>query len=413
MRIGHILRMIAGALRSPWVLFVVAFILRVIVGWQLSSARAAYFYKENEQARIAWAMVSGYGFSSPWPQTPLAPTAQQPPVYPWLLAGIFRIGGAYSLPSLRAAIVLNAAFSALTAVVLYRYGRRRFGDLAALTAAWVWACWIYEIVVSLRVWESSLSALLLAGSIWLLWRVRSAEHALPWLAFGGLAAIAALTNTTLLAVFVGFWIWLWFARARQSRDLSMRWLASIAVCLVLLLPWTIRNYLTFHRLIPVRDNLGMELWIGNHEGVTYLYDFRGGFPLIDPSEYNRLGELAFMEAKRKVALTFIRQHPRDFLRLSRQRALEFWLVPRGSVWWVASLIAWVGLALALWRKRFDAVPEAIVLTLYPLIYYVTHTWSTYRHPIEPVVILMACYAAAELTRRRNVPQKPVPLAVAD
>ena len=135
--------------------------------------------------------------------------------------------------------------------------------------------------------------------------------------------------------------------------------------------------------------------------------------MIDQSEYNRLGELAFMEAKREVALTFIRQHPRDFLRLSRQRALEFWLVPRGSVWWVASLIAWVGLALALWRKRFDAVPEAIVLTLYPLIYYVTHTWSTYRHPIEPVVILMACYAAAELTRRRNVPQKPVPLAVAD
>ena len=413
MRIGHVLRMIARALRSPWVLFAVAFLLRVIVGWQLMSARPGYFYTANEQARIAWAVVSGYGFSSPWPQTPLAPTAQQPPIYPYLLAGIFRLAGAYTLPSLKIAIALNAAFSSLTAVMIYQIGKRRFRDLAALTAAWVWACWIYEIVVSLRVWESSLSALLLAGSIWLLWRVRSAEHALPWLAFGGLAAIAALTNTTLLAVFVGFWIWLWFARARQSRDLSMRWLASIAVCLVLLLPWTIRNYLTFHRLIPVRDNLGMELWIGNHEGVTYLYDFRGGFPLIDPSEYNRLGELAFMEAKRKVALTFIRQHPRDFLRLSRQRALEFWLVPRGSVWWVASLIAWVGLALALWRKRFDAVPEAIVLTLYPLIYYVTHTWSTYRHPIEPVVILMACYAAAELTRRRNVPQKPVPLAVAD
>jgi len=413
MRIGHILRMIAGALRSPWVLFVVAFILRVIVGWQLSSARAAYFYKENEQARIAWAMVSGYGFSSPWPQTPLAPTAQQPPVYPWLLAGIFRIGGAYSLPSLRAAIVLNAAFSALTAVVLYRYGRRRFGDLAALTAAWVWACWIYEIVVSIRVWESSLSALLLTLSIWLLWKVRGTRYVFPWLAFGALAAISVLTNTSLLAVFAGFWIWIWFACARDGRQCAPRWAASVAICLLLLLPWTARNYLKFHRLIPVRDNLGMELWIGNHEGVTHLYDFRGGFPLIDPTEYNRLGELPFMEAKREVALAFIREHPWNFLQMCRERAFEFWLVPHGSVWWVVSFIAWVGLALAVWRMKFDALPEAIVLICYPLIYYLTHTWSTYRHPIEPIVILLACYAAAELSRRRGGADKVVPIRVRD
>jgi hypothetical protein len=399
MRNGRVLRLAGRALSSPWVLFLVAFLVRLIVAGQLISARAEYFYTQNEQARIAWAVVSGYGYSSPWPHTPLEPTAQQPPVYPYLLSGIFRLAGPYSRASLQTAVVLNAAFSALTAVMIYQIGKRQFGNLVALTAAWVWACWIYEIVVSIRLWESSLSALLLFSGLGLLWRLAHADHKLSWLAFGAVAGVSALTNTSLLAVFACFWIWLWVACAKQGPVPTLRWLASVAVCVVVLLPWTIRNYVTFHRLIPVRDNLGMELWIGNHEGVTHLYDFRGGFPLIDPGEYNRLGEVPFMEAKREVALAFIRQHPGSFLRLCGQRQVDFWTVPKSSAWWMVSLAAWLGLTLLVWQKGFDALPEAIVLIVFPLIYYITHTWSTYRHPIEPVMILLAAYAVVEFAKK--------------
>jgi Dolichyl-phosphate-mannose-protein mannosyltransferase len=392
----------ARALSSPWTLFLVAFVLRLIVAGQLISTEARSFYAENEQARIAWAVVSGYGYSSPWPQTPLQPTAQQPPVYPYLLAGIFRVAGAYSIRSLHFAVALNAAFSALTAVLIYRIGKRRFDDLVAVAAAWLWACWIYEIVVSARLWESSLSALLLSLGLWLLGKLTRTRDFLPWLGFGALAGLSALTNTSLLAVFACFWIWLWMACGRRTGALRLRWLASVAVCIVVLVPWTVRNYATFHRLLPVRDNLGMELWVGNHEGVTHLYDFRGGFPLLDPTEYNRLGEVPFMEAKRHAALAFIRQHPRDFLQLCGQRLVDFWTIPTANGWWALSLTAWLGLALAVSRKRFEALPEAAVMIVFPVIYYITHTWSTYRHPIEPVMILLAAYAAVETAKSLRI-----------
>lgn len=396
MRDGRLLRLIGGALSSPWVLFTVAFVVRIGVAGQLLPSNAARgFYEQNEPARIAWAVVSGYGYSSPWPHTPLAPTAQQPPVYPCLLAGIFRLTGAYSYTSLWIAVGLNAAFSALTAVMILQLGKRGFGAVVGPLAAWIWACWIYEVVVSIRLWESALSGLLLMLGLWLASTLTESKWP-RWILFGLLAGVAALTNATLLPVFGGIWIWLWLVHRSGGRK---RWIASVATCVLVLVPWTARNYATFHRLIPIRDNFGLELWVGNHEGVTHLYDFRGGFPLVDPAEYNQLGEIRFMETKRDIAVQFIREHPREFLRLSGQRLFNFWTAPEARVWLPITLLAWLGGVLAGWKKGSDAFPCLIVLVVFPLVYYVTHPWSTYRHPIEPVMILLGVYAVVETGSR--------------
>jgi len=165
-----------------------------------------YFYRYIEPARIAWAMVSGFGYSSPWPNTPLAATAQQPPVYPLIVAGVFKLAGAYSYRSLWIAVGLNAVLSSLTAVMILRVGKRDFGSLTGVLAAWVWACWMYEAVVAVRLWESSLSALLLMVALLVLPKLKAANTSL-WLLFGLLAAVGSLTNTTLLSVFPFFWIW--------------------------------------------------------------------------------------------------------------------------------------------------------------------------------------------------------------
>jgi len=153
-------------------------------------------------------------------------------------------------------------------------------------------------------------------------------------------------------------------------------------------PWTIRNYLIFHRLMPMRDNFGLEFWVGNHEVTDH-----SPFPLSNPAEYNQLGELQFMETKRQVALQFVRRHPREFWRLSMRRIGRFWSEPEGSAWPWISLLAWLGVLLALRRKGVDALPYLVVLLIFPLVYYVTHTFPTYRHPIEPVMLLLAAHAA--------------------
>lgn len=384
---------VANLISSPRVIFLVALAVRLWMFSQLSPEKAwRYFYQYNEFARIAWAVVSSYGYCSPWANTPLAPTAVEPPLYSYLLVGIFKLAGPYSYASLLIGSGLNGIVSAFTAVLILRIGKRDFSPAAGILAAWIWAAWIYEAAVAVRLWESSLSAFfLMVACLWLPELAGSLRQS-RWLLFGVLAGIVALTNTTFLSVFPFFWLWLWISHRRQGRSCGRVLLASVAVCVLILVPWTIRNYVTFHRLMPLRDNFGLELWIGNHVGATEEHQYPGAFPILDPTEYNRLGELPFMEAKRQIALQFIRQHPGEFLRLSARRFLRFWTTPRGTAWPLVSISAWAGMVLMLRRKRLGAAPYAIVLVVFPLIYYVTHSFPTYRHPIEPVLILLAAYA---------------------
>jgi hypothetical protein len=380
--------------QSPTVVFVIAVSMRLWTAWQLLPEKTGpYFYRYNEPSRIAWALVSGHGYSSPWPNTPLLPTAQQPPGYPLLLAAIFGVFGAYSLSSLWTAVSLNAIFAALTAIAILRLGVTTFGRPVGVLSAWIWACWLYEAAVSIRLCESALSTLWLTISLLLLPAVAASTRASRWLVFGLLAGVAGLTNTTLLAVFPFFWLWL-SIRGRAQGCSCHRWLlASVATCVLVLTPWTIRNYVVFHRLMPMRDNFGLEFWVGNHAVTDH-----SKFPLSNPAEYNRLGEIQFMETKRQAALQFVRKHFQQFGRLSVERVALFWSEPEGSAWPWISLLAWLGLVLILWRKGIEAGPYLVVLLVFPLVYYITHTFPTYRHPIEPLMLLLATYATASVAK---------------
>jgi 4-amino-4-deoxy-L-arabinose transferase-like glycosyltransferase len=387
---------------SPALIFVVALAARIEVLRNLLPSHAwINFYPWNEPSRIAWSLVSGFGFSSPWPHTPIAPTAQQPPVFPFLMAAIFKIAGAYSLPSLWIATSLNALFSACTAVLILQIGKRDFGDATGILAAWIWSLWVYEAVVCVRLWESSLSALLLCLTLWWLPKLAASQRWWAWCMFGILAGFSAQTNTTMLALFPCFYVWLWMksgARFRYSRKLLA---ASIAVFILALVPWTVRNYLAFHRLLPLRDNFGLELWVGNYDGAIEAqpYPYPRAFPLIDPTEYNQLGEMRFMDLKLQAGLQFVREHPGHFLRFTAYRCYFFWTDPKASWWFVPSLLAWAGMALALRRDPVSASPFALVMLIFPLVYYVTHTFPSYRHPMEPVVLLFASFASLHLANR--------------
>ena len=67
-------------------------------------------FEGNEASHIAAHLVRGDGFASPF--TDLAiPTAQQPPLYPLFMAGIFRLFGAFSKISLYLILAANCAAS--------------------------------------------------------------------------------------------------------------------------------------------------------------------------------------------------------------------------------------------------------------------------------------------------------------
>jgi len=58
----------------------------------------------------------------------------------------------------------------------------------------------------------------------------------------------------------------------------------------------------------------------------------------------------------------------------------------------------VGLAMAIQERRLGAVPFLIVLTVYPIPYYVSYVFEKYRHPIEPLMCVLAAYPLVRLAK---------------
>jgi len=377
---------------SPLIIFAAALATRLAGAKYILSRYSTpkLLFTGNEPSHIAAGLVSGLGFSSPYANTPIAPTAQQPPLYPAILAGVFKLFGIYAVESAWTAVLINVLAGALTAVLLYYAGRFHFGETAGMLAAWLWVLpWMYRIgSFTVSVTNAYLAALGLAAL--LLFVPKTLAMTRAWFTLGIFAGLLLLLQPSLLPVVLVYGGWLAWSKARSPRVLI-----AIAGLLLVLTPWTVRNYLTFGRFIPFRDNFGLELWLGNHPGMQGTVDFAGDFPGLDPTNYARLGELRFMDGKLQVARDFILSDPAAFAQRVLRRTVEFWYVPYPLPWIGISILGWLGAALALRRER-NAWVWLVMLAVYPLIYYVTHNFPTYRHPIEPLIILLAAYGVVEV-----------------
>ncbi|HSB74297.1 MAG TPA: hypothetical protein VLC12_01530 [Terriglobales bacterium] len=370
-------------LASPLLIFVAALAMRLaMMAHLLAAFGASTFYLHNECANIASSLVSGAGFSSPWDPRHVAPTAQQPPLYPLLLAAIFRLFGAFTRTSAVVALALNSLAAALTAVLLPSLGEvylhhRRSGVLAA----WIFALAPYESIIGLQLWSQALAALMLVGFLSLLAAPHRPQRKRDCFFLGCYLGAVALLNPVLALALACVFI----ARIGITR----RALLGLAGFLLLLAPWTLRNFLVFGRPIPLRDNFGFEVWVGNHEGLPLRHPmaFRGAFPMEDYRQAN-FDELKFLSQKAQEARRYIAARPAEFVQRCAWRVLEFWMTPAPGYWLLASLLAWAGAILA-WPRNTCFL---LLLLIFPLVYYVTHVWPNYRHPIEPIIILLATYA---------------------
>src|ERR1700732_3602880 len=258
-------------LGSPGCIVAIAFFLRF--GWIVIGH--TYRFKgsdENfgfgwEMGRIGASLASGHGFSNPFGPT-TGPTAWEPPLYPYLTAGLFHIFGIYSRASAFVLLTINSIFSALTCIPIFLIGRRIFSEKVAVGSAWTWALLPYVMFWCTRwVWETSFSALLLTTLFWLTLTMEDGDDLKPWLAFGLLWGLAALASTVLVAFLPASGLWAWYGRAKKYKPSLKGVLVAAAIFFSCIAPWLVRNYRTFDKFIFIRDNFGAELRLGNGNGA--------------------------------------------------------------------------------------------------------------------------------------------------
>ena len=348
-------------------------------------------FVRNEPSHIAAALASGLGFSSPYANTPIAPTAQQPPLYPFLLAAIFKIFGIYTTQSAWTIVLLHILAGSLTAVLIYWVGKLHFGQTVGVVAAWIWVLpWMFQA----RSFAVSLTNAYLAGlgfAGFLLWFSKVMKQNRRWFWLGIYAGLLLLLQAAFLPVFLVYALKLVSSKAQRARIY-----AALAGVLIVLLPWTVRNYAAMGSFIPIRDNFGLELWLGNRPGMQGTLDYGRDFPGIDPASYIRLGEVHFMHSKGVEAWNFIVSNPGAFFGRCLRRIIEFWYVPYPLSWIAFSVLGWIGSCLA-WKRRNSAWLFMTPIAVFPLVYYLTHVYAAYRYPIQPVITLLAAYVVVEST----------------
>jgi 4-amino-4-deoxy-L-arabinose transferase-like glycosyltransferase len=402
------------AATSVLLIVVVALSARVAFAWyeehQIPARVLSVVPFQTETGHIAYSIASGKGFSSPF-QRDSGPTAWLTPVYPYLLADIFKLFGIYTLHSFFAALSLNILFSAGACVPIFYAGKRIAGLGVASAAAWLWAIFPNAVIIPFEwIWDTSLSALLVATLLWATLELAESRRVRDWCFYGLLWGFALLTNPAIALLFPVLLAWAAYRIRDRYHAASwlMRPVLAAALALLCCLPWTIRNYVQFHKLIPLRSNFAFELYIGNNENYEDEHRSRPGAVTQDREilRYLHMGETAFMEEEKRKAVAFIAEHPRIELWLISQRFVDFWtgtstplaVFRRADSLWLriillcndlAPLCAFLGVIMLLATKNSYALPVVAIPIVFPLLYYVTHTSLRYRHPIDPVVLLLA------------------------
>ena len=279
-----------------------------------------------ETGRIARSIAQGEGFSSPL-YVKTGPTAWMTPVYPYIIAGFFKVFGIYTKAAAFAIISFNALTSALTCLPIFFFARKSFGSRVAKWAGWTWAFFPYAIYFPvIRIWETWLATLLLSLIFLVTLKLEDTNRTSAWVGAGILWGLAALNSAVVIMLLPFFQLRVAYVRHKQGR----RWLApnlALALALVIVVsPWFVRNWRTFHAFVPFRDNMGLVLRLGTKGATDYWGPYELG-PWNSPAEmqeFKRDGEFKYMATKKVQAITFIKAHPGWYASTSLRRAFFMW-----------------------------------------------------------------------------------------
>jgi 4-amino-4-deoxy-L-arabinose transferase-like glycosyltransferase len=299
-----------------------------------------------------------------------------------LLTGLWEVTGSQTYAS---DVLMKIVLDAFAALLVYRIAMRLFKRRrAALVAGFLYALYppMAEVVVNPNrdIWSLDFTIVILAAYL----EALNSKRPGRWLvACGLLTGIGAYFDTGVI-LFPGAMALATVAVVGWRTTLR-RALIPTAIALLLIAPWTIRNYNDFHKFIPLRIGVWSGLWAGlgeipNHYGPDHrdyaMYEVvRRARPDIawdTPAWDSYLGKRAF---------AVIESHPLFYLRVVARRV------------WVSTLGA-VNLE---WMHTGTKTPFAYARG--PIAYTIEHPFQLLQVALMPLVFLLAMLSLGFTWRR--------------
>lgn len=277
-----------------------------------------------------------------------APVLHRPPLYPLVIAPLTLLPQGLQRPSL---ILVQSAMVGVIAFLIFRIGGCLFGVSTARMAVVVFLLnpWVYwnaknPMTPIVQAMLYTLFAAFVGSELLVIFGRRTPPGRIRvWfkrLAIGTLAAGLALTHGAMLAVGVALlFILLVAGVARRNYQALKTSIIAIVIMSVLIAPWTYRNWVVFHRFIPVAGGGGLAYFNGNvHWAGIVPEPQRGGESYIDASlrvlgiegtevtltHWKGFKDIELEDKANRKMIEHTRAHPGAFMKKVLLNAVEYY-----------------------------------------------------------------------------------------
>lgn len=287
----------------------VILLLLAAIGLGFFTGASLRFSDETDYHLLADSLVEGDGYRDPEGEW----TAFRPPGYPFFLRAVYSL---WHNPLLVTSI--QALLLAGSGVLMVRLMQRENGVLLGLPG-WMILSYPVLLYTSTTLYPQTLGGFLLLMILTLL----SPPDALWKCSLAGLALgflILCMPAFMLTAPFLALCLWLSSSSPFPRRLLKIAILAGCSLLIVA--PWTYRNYRVFDTLVPVSTNSGLNLYFGNSphtrpsSGATINRSHLQ--PLLED-----MNEVERDHFYRDLALGWVREYPVEALRLYAGKVLHY------------------------------------------------------------------------------------------
>lgn len=386
------------------IIFLVALALRL--GYALPQPEIHWDEDETVYLNIARNYVSGNGLILTEYRK-----AVFPPLYPLFLAGLLKTG----FPIFPAVRVVQSIIGAISCLLLMGITRLAFSNEnkagvidAGLISALLMALYPVLVFYCARLMTENLFIFLSLSAIYGLLKSLQSSHRFIWLFYSGaIVGLGILTRPTFLP-FIAIAI-VWFAIAISENKKFLKSIIFFLIPIILIiLPWEIRNYCILDKIIPITSAGGANLYIANNPvstggSVGYRELMKAGVFHLGEDE----DEIEYNSYYRAKAVTFIKNNPGRFIRLSFKRLLWFYhldyhydggpvLVMIFHLLLVLAVIgAW--LSRSHWRKT---ILLGMVVINFTIVHMIFLPEGRYRLPIVPFLLAFAAIPAGRFLTGR-------------
>ncbi|MDD5688002.1 MAG: glycosyltransferase family 39 protein [Elusimicrobia bacterium] len=254
-------------------IFIVALSVRLVYFLKFSDLECIYGPDATEYNSYAVNLLSGNGYQNNGIHS------FRPPGYPFFLAGVYAIFG----HSFIIVQIIQLIISAFNCIIIFLIGLEISNKSVAVFSGF-FSCFFYSLyIMPSNILTETLFTFLLSLSI--LFYLRMDRKPIYEIVAPILLGTATLTRSTTLVF--PFFIFFWFFLKYPLKAMIKKIFLTSILFLLVLLPWTMRNYLVHHAFVPVHIQAGMVFWGANNSLAGGKWNEHGP----DWGKYSNLSEL--------------------------------------------------------------------------------------------------------------------------